>query len=88
MLTPVILRPATLRGRPGWEVYEGEGVQPFYPVKSQAVGYAILRAGQCHRVLEYHDADGNVLKHLEPEESGALYRKHRDETPTFTYPKP
>lgn len=79
--TPVILRPGKLAGKPGWVVFEGEGVSPFFPVKSQAANYALLRASQGPCPLEYRDAAGNVLRRLTAEEAVAAHQKQNDERP-------
>jgi hypothetical protein len=58
----IIVRPATLHGDKGWEVWEAEGVQPFFPRSAEAVDYAQLRARFGKATIEMRDATGAVRK--------------------------
>lgn len=70
----IIVRPAELRGKAGWEAWESEQVRPFYRVRRQAIDYAITR-GDGRRPLEVRDADGRVLKAIDAEGlKGLAYR--------------
>jgi hypothetical protein len=54
----------------GWKVFEAPGVEPVFPQKDQATGYAETRACFRNGEIRILDASGNVERIIPFDETG------------------